>query len=112
MVLTQIEIRRFQSTDGVAFRELNEAWIAKYFDIEEADRAVLRDPGGYILDRGGHIFLAFLNGQAVGTCALILKRPGAFEVAKMAVAEEYRGMGIGRQLLEHTVASAKELGAK
>jgi GNAT superfamily N-acetyltransferase len=48
----------------------------------------------------------------VGTCALILVRPGVFEVAKMAVAEKARGLGIGRRLLEYTVAQAKEMGAE
>lgn len=111
MTLSQIEIRRFSSHDATAFRELNEAWIEKYFVLEEADRAALGDPTGYILETGGHIFMAFLDGQAVGTCALIRTGPDTFEVAKMAVAEQHRGLGIGRQLLEHTVAEAKQLGA-
>jgi ribosomal protein S18 acetylase RimI-like enzyme len=34
-----------------------------------------------------------------------------FEVAKMAVSERYRGRGIGRKLLEYTIAQAKVLGA-
>jgi len=112
MALSDIHIRRFQLEDARAFRELNEAWIAKYFVIEDADRAALGDPSGYILQRGGHIFIAVMDGRAIGTCALIFTRQGAFEVAKMAVAEEHRGMGIGRQLLEHAVAEAKGLGAK
>jgi putative acetyltransferase len=112
MVLSQIEIRRFEAEDAVAFRELNEAWIAKYFVIEDADRAALWNPGGFVLQKGGHIFMAFVGERAVGTCALLRTRPGSFEVAKMAVAEEYQGMGIGRRLLQHAVAEAKELGAK
>ena len=111
MTLSQIHIRRFEAGDATAFRELNEAWIEKYFVIEDADRAALGNPRGYILEKGGHIFMAFLEDKAVGTCALIRTGPGAFEVAKMAVAEEHRGMGIGRRLLEHTVAEAKQLGA-
>jgi GNAT superfamily N-acetyltransferase len=112
MAPSPILIRRFQAEDATAFRELNEAWIAKYFVIEDADRAALGDPSGYILARGGHIFMAFLGPRAIGTCALIFTGPGAFEVAKMAVAEEHRGMGIGRRLLEHAVAEAKQLGAR
>ncbi len=107
-----IEIRRFHAGDGAAFRELNEAWIAKFFVIEDEDRVALGDPQGYILDRGGHIFIAVLDGRPVGTCALIATGPGTFEVAKMAVAEELRGMGIGRQVLEYAVREARGLRAK
>jgi GNAT superfamily N-acetyltransferase len=34
-----------------------------------------------------------------------------YEVAKMAVSESYRGHGIGRKLLEYTIAHGKVLGA-
>jgi putative acetyltransferase len=112
MALPEIQIRRFEEGDAAAFYDLNLAWISKHFVMEDADRAALGNPSGYILQKGGHIFMAFAGDTAVGTCALIRTRPGAFEVAKMAVAEEYQGMGIGRRLLEHTVAQAKELGAK
>jgi putative acetyltransferase len=106
------QIRRFQEGDAAAFYDLNVAWIEKYFVMEDADRKALGDPGGYILARGGHIFMAFAGERAVGTCALILVNPGVFEVAKMAVAEEVRGQGIGRKLLEFTVAEARVLGAE
>jgi putative acetyltransferase len=107
-----VEIRGFEKGDEAAFRELNEAWIAKYFVLEDADRAALGDPSGYILGRGGHVYMACAGGRAVGTCALIVTGPDAFEVAKMAVDEAYQGMGIGRKLLQHAVAEAKQLGAK
>ena len=47
----------------------------------------------------------------MGCCALIPVRPGVLELAKMAVAEESRGLGIGRKVLEATVAKAREMGA-
>ena len=37
---------------------------------------------------------------------------GVYELSKMAVAPAMRGLGIGRRLLEHTVAKARLLGAK
>ena len=51
-----IKLRPYRPGDAEAFRLLNEAWIEKYFGIEEADQKVLHDPDGYILARGGHIF--------------------------------------------------------
>lgn len=105
-----IHVRPFQNGDEAAFRELNEAWIAKYFVIEEADRIVLEDPVGNILAVGGHIFMAVSDEVPVGCCALLPMEPGAFELAKMAVREDLRGHGIGRKVLEYTIAQARKLG--
>ncbi len=112
MSLPIIGIRPFESTDAAAFRLLNEAWIGKYFSIEDEDRLVLGNPVERILNPGGHIFMAVDANRCVGCCALIAVCPGVFELAKMAVAEEYRGRGIGRKILEHTIAQARSLGAK
>jgi len=108
----QVELRVFRVEDAVAFRELNEDWITKNFGIEAKDRETLGDPEGHILQMGGHIFMAYVDGSAVGCCALLLVRPGVFEVAKMTVAEAYRGMGIGRRMLAYTIAQGKALGAE
>jgi len=108
----EVELRAFRVEDAVAFRELNEDWITKNFGIEAKDRETLGDPEGHILQMGGHIFMACVDGRAVGCCALLLVRPGVFEVAKMTVAEAYRGMGIGRRMLAYTIAQGKSLGAE
>lgn len=107
-----VTVRPFQPGDEAAFRELNEAWIGKYFGIEKEDRVVLDDPVGQIVRPGGHIFIGVANDEPVGCCALKFMEAGVFEVAKMAVREELRGYGIGRQVLEYTVAQARQLGAK
>lgn len=111
MTMADVKLRPFQPGDEVAFRTLNEAWIAKHFGMEAEDHLTLGDPVGYILQPGGHIFMAVLDGTPIGCCALIADGPGTFEVAKMAVDETYRGKGIGRQLLAYTIAQAKTLGA-
>src|SRR5262249_28062000 len=109
----EIEIRPFQPGDEPDFRRLNEEWITKHFGTtEEADRAILSDPWGKVIKGGGHIFIAVSNGEAIGCCALVATEPGVFELAKMAVSEPCQGRGIGRKLLEHTVAQARALGAQ
>jgi GNAT superfamily N-acetyltransferase len=108
---SSIELRLFRYTDAEAFRCLNEAWIEKYFGIEEADQEVLHDPVGYILEPGGQIIIAALGDRIIGCCALKPMEPGIFEVAKMAVAEDLRGHGIGRRVLLRTIAEAKTMGA-
>ena len=110
--MTPLTFRLFQSGDETAFRELNEAWIRQYFSIEAKDEEVLGDPVGHILRPGGQIVMAILDGRVVGCCALLAMTDGAFEIGKMAVAEECRDGGIGRQLLAHVVEYARQLHAK
>jgi GNAT superfamily N-acetyltransferase len=110
----QVELRLYRAgseEDARAFRELNEAWIRKFFGIEEHDSEMLGDPDGYILAQGGRIVLAEVDGTVMGCCALVPVRAGVYEVAKMAVSEESRGRGIGRKVLEATVAEARGMGA-
>ena len=106
-----IHVRAFQAGDEAAFRELNEAWIAKYFTIEEPDRQVLNDPVGHIIGAGGYIFMALADEVPVGCCALLPMDPGCFELAKMAVKEDQRDKGIGRKVLEYAIAQARKIGA-
>ncbi len=39
--------------DAEAFRTLNEAWIERYFTLEDEDRAILGDPVGRIVEPAG-----------------------------------------------------------
>jgi putative acetyltransferase len=108
-----VEIRDFQpGDDAIAFRSLNEEWITRYFTLEPMDRENLNDPEGRILRKGGQIYMACFGRQAVGCVALIPMHDGVYELSKMAVAPEMRGLGIGRRLLEHAIAEAKRMGVR
>jgi GNAT superfamily N-acetyltransferase len=93
-----------------AFRDLNEAWIKRYFKLEEPDRRALNDPEGYILQKGGYIFMAEYAGEAVGACALINEGNSIFELAKMAVADHVQGRGIGYALGMACIEKARDVG--
>jgi GNAT superfamily N-acetyltransferase len=111
--LPQIEIRPLQAgEDATAFRTLNEEWITRYFTLEEKDREILGDPEGKILKHGGHILMVWLGQQAVGCVALIPMGDGVYELSKMAVSPEMRGLGIGRGLLLEAITLAKRIGAR
>ena len=111
--LPEIEIRPLHAgEDSTAFRTLNEEWITRYFTLEKMDRETLGDPENMILRKGGHIFMGFLGRQAVGCVALIPMGDGVYELSKMAVSPELRGLGIGRRLLQYAVTQAKQLGAR
>jgi GNAT superfamily N-acetyltransferase len=94
------------------FKELNVEWIEQHWKMEEADYSALNDPEGYILKSGGFIFIALLNDEAVGTCALLNKGDSVFELAKMAVTERAKGMGIGYLLGTTVVNKAMKMNPK
>jgi N-acetylglutamate synthase-like GNAT family acetyltransferase len=79
--------------------------------MEDKDRETLNDPENAILRKGGHIFMAYIGGKVVGCVALIPMGDGVYELSKMAVSPRLRGLGIGRKLLEHTIAQARVIGA-
>jgi len=107
-----ISIRTLErGEDASAFRVLNEEWITRHFTLEAVDREVLNDPDGRILARGGTILMAYADGAAVGTVALIPQGDGVYELSKMAVSPGLRGLGIGRRLIERSIAYAREIGA-
>lgn len=107
-----MRILPFEPRHAQAWRTLNTAWISSHFTLEAKDIAVLEDPVGQILDKGGHILMAETPaGEAVGCVALIALSDGGFEVAKMTVSEAARGTGLGRSLMQACIDRAQALGA-
>ena len=98
-----MEIVEFAPEHAAAFKALNEAWISKHFALEAKDREVLDDPQGKILEKGGRIFMALKDGEAVGCVALLKMADGGYEVAKMTVSETLRGAGLGRTLMQRCI---------
>ncbi|WP_419252474.1 GNAT family N-acetyltransferase [Caulobacter sp. ErkDOM-YI] len=107
-----MRILPFEPRHADAWRDLNTAWISKYFTMEAKDHEALNDPVGKILDKGGHILMAETDeGEVIGCVGLILLADGGFEVAKMTVTEQARGTGLGRLLMQACIDRAEALGA-
>ncbi|MES1156275.1 MAG: GNAT family N-acetyltransferase [Alphaproteobacteria bacterium] len=104
-------VRPYRDEDASAFKALNVAWISKYFVVEASDLKALDHPDRILAD-GGAIVMAELDGECVGSCALIPYDASTLEVAKMAVAEHCQGMGLGNALMQTTLEMAQALGAK
>jgi putative acetyltransferase len=100
----------FDPRHADAFRRLNEAWINRFFTLEDEDRAILGDPMAKVIAPGGEILFAIDDDEAVGCCAL---KPieGGYELSKMAVAESHQGRGLGRALLTAAIDWARGQGA-
>jgi N-acetylglutamate synthase-like GNAT family acetyltransferase/DNA-binding MarR family transcriptional regulator len=105
-----IEILEYQPAFKKHFKILNQEWLDEYFPQEDEDERILNDPRSYILQRGGTILFARLNGNVIGTCALIKHKHGIIEMAKMAVSKPYRGMGIGTHLVNEIISRAQDQG--
>ena len=95
-----------------AFDALNREWIEKYFTLEPADREILGDPDGKIIDEGGQVFFVVEGGEILGTCAILRHTPDEYEIAKMAVATTARGRGLGDLLMDACIAFAREREAR
>ena len=105
-------VRDYLPSDANAFRDLNLAWVEAFFTVEAEDRAQLDDPQKHILDKGGAILMAELDGAAVGTVGLVPGHGvGVLELIKMSARSDLKGRGIGRALMDAAIAKARDMGA-
>jgi RimJ/RimL family protein N-acetyltransferase len=106
-----VRIETFRPEHQPAFAALNREWLVGYGLIEPHDEEQLGDPFGHIIEPGGQIFVAMIDGTVVGTCAAIPYAPDAVELAKLAVDPAARGRGIGHRLVDACLAYARDRGA-
>ena len=105
-----IEIIGFQEDLAVYFTELNLAWLNKYFVVEPIDNEILSDPKKFIINKGGFIFFATVEGKIAGTFALIKIDNDMYELSKMAVDAAFQGNKIGNRILEFCIETTFSLG--
>lgn len=103
-----VEIIEFSEELSEPIKTLNYEWLEKYFRIEEGDVASLSDPQKHIIDKGGHIYYAKLDGEIVGTASLLKKSETVYELGKWAVSDKAQGHGIGTIVIEHCLNMAKQ----
>ena len=96
------------------FRQLNLEWLERYGLLESHDTEMLDDPQAAILDLGGYICLASIDGTIVGTAGLVPVQPSGpgnvYELVKMSVAPSFRGQGISKLLVRHCLDKARAIG--
>ena len=107
----EITIVDYQPAFAESFKQLNLAWIERYFAVEEHDLEQLNDPEAILAD-GGYIFFAQYRGEIVGTVALVTDESGNFELAKMAVDPRVQGKQIGKKLGLAAVEKARQVGVQ
>ncbi|NMH60724.1 GNAT family N-acetyltransferase [Alteromonas sp. MYP5] len=78
------------------------------FVLEPIDEKVISKPQQYIINRGGYIWFArHPELGIVGTCALMKKADGVFELTKMGVSSHARGLKVGEKLLSFVLSKAE-----
>lgn len=107
-----IEIVGYRPELAESFFHLNEEWITHYFELETSDIEQLKNPEENIIDKGGEILFALIEGKCVGTCALIPHGESCLELAKMAISPSRRGLGLGGKLGKAAINRARAMGAK
>jgi GNAT superfamily N-acetyltransferase len=111
-IQSQVEMLGYDDNYVTFFKDLNMAWLQKYFYVEPIDEEMLSNPRQYIIDKGGAIFFAKYKSSIVGTFALMQISSGCFELGKMAVNENFQGLKIGNAMLRFCLEKGKEMGAK
>ncbi|MBE9463007.1 GNAT family N-acetyltransferase [Dyadobacter subterraneus] len=95
----------------VYFKEFNISWLEEYFSVEPFDNYAFENPEEAILKDGGRIIFAENDDEIIGTVALKYAEPGVFEMAKMAVRKDARGLGAGKLLCTSIVEIARNMKA-
>lgn len=93
-----MKIVTYKAEYARAFRDLNLAWLEKYFTVEPVHLKVLDNPESTIIAPGGEVFFALEGDTVVGTVAVRALAHGRYELTKLGVDPSAQGGGIGRAL--------------
>lgn len=99
-----VEIRAAKSTDVKGIRKL--------IDTYAPQRRLLSKETVTLYESVQEFTVAIENGEVIGCGALHVLWEDLAEVRTVAVAENYRGQGIGHRLMEAIIARAREIGVK
>ncbi|MBX3299312.1 MAG: GNAT family N-acetyltransferase [Acidobacteria bacterium] len=109
---SDVQIVDYDDRWAADFARLNYEWIERFFSVESHDREILDEPRKWVIEPGGQIFLAIVDGRGVGTVAMIPVGSGIFELTKMAVSPEFQGRGIADLLMNACIEMARREGAE
>ena len=105
----EIRIRPFTPTDQAAVKQLILNGLGGHFGfIDETMNPDLDDIWQYYVTPGNVFVVTEIEGQIVGSGALIEEEKGVGRLVRMSVSAEYQRRGIGRQLVQHLIQKASE----
>ncbi len=109
--MSEVTIVGFEDKFADDFGRLIYEWLEKSYGVEEHDHEVLDHPRRSVIEPGGEVFFAVKDEVAIGTVAMIPYGENSLELAKMAVAPESRGHGVGDKLMLACIEFARSRGA-
>jgi ribosomal protein S18 acetylase RimI-like enzyme len=107
-----IKIIDFRPEHQPYFEIFNKNWIEEFYELEEVDLYVLKNPQEAIIQPGGAILVATYNDEVAGAVALRKIDDEVYEFTKMAVDSKFRRKGIGEALSYASFEKARKLGGK
>jgi ribosomal protein S18 acetylase RimI-like enzyme len=86
-----------------------EAWLVINLCFQNFEKELAELPGEYVPPTG-RLLLAIQDNGVAGCIALRKIGDGVCEMKRLYVRQEFRGKGLGRQLVDTIVRTAKEIG--
>ena len=121
MARNEVHLRRIESADELApanalAREFGD-WATERIGVElgiviSADADHPTEVLAEVLASGGRVYVAEVDGLAVGVGGLKLLSDTVGEIKRMFVRPTARGLGVGRAIVEKLVADARALGCE
>lgn len=108
----EIKIVKWEDRFAKDYIDLSIEWLEKYVSVEPGDLEIIEHPYEAVLNDGGMIWFALLNNIPVGTVTMIKSSDNSYELAKLAVTEKHKRLGIGDRLMEVAIKFAKKNCAK
>src|SRR4051812_27776571 len=110
-----IEIIRAETPEQIEearilFREY-EKWLGLSLCFQNFDEEVADLPGKYS-EPEGRLLLALVDGKTAGCIALRNTEDGVCEMKRLFVRSDFRGLGIGKSLVEKIIEEARLVGYK
>ena len=111
--MNSVEIKQAETAADIGlarglFREY-EAWLGLDLCFQGFEEELEGLPGKYAPPTG-RLYLAHVDGTAAGCIALRPLEPGICEMKRLYVNERFRGMQIGRSLIESVLDDARTIG--
>jgi GNAT superfamily N-acetyltransferase len=108
MKLFQAQTTEDIETARQLFREYSD-WLQIDLCFQNFEKELAGLPGDYAAPHG-RLLLAYDNSHLVGCVALRRIDQGVCEMKRLFLREEFRGRGLGRQLIQAIIQEAKQAG--
>ena len=97
--MKKLQIKKYEDKYHKQFKKISLGWLHAFNLYEKADDDLLDNPNKY-LEKGSSIFLAHFNDKVVGTVSICLINTSVYEIMKLGVVDAYKGLGVGKKLME------------